>query len=623
MPMPQRRIAIPLLLVLSSCAVGNGELYKFTSPDAASSAFATPATGGWASPPECDVRMYAEQLPGGEDGGLDPKTMGATIVEKVEGAVPYLQNGVCIKRKGHALELPASMLIASVNEQPRLGRFCMEKEKTSGLKIHSGTQMLDANYCTWNGVFHSSRPFTFKFTTDQGHTVGEYIDYVRVYRNSDLMAAWNRSSGQHDSALVKIQGGSLVSGIFSATHPPHLAPIDIRVIPRDQSINESVDTQVRNDHERFLQELSTGFAAASNVVLPPGSPERQSFDCLSAELKADAQKFRQIITGEAVLAPPCSVLAATPASTPLSSEYSKVENQGREALDALQQKAYSSVDQLRNDFKTQLPSRVQAVLKDFLNSAVAAGKKNNPALTSAASICANELLNHTLNGDCRSAILAVDPALATKYTNVVAIVDTINTDVVTVLASGDEAYALAGAMASKAKEIVASPKEQAQVFNAFAQSIAAEGSPFEPRKDNPPLLAGEQKIDLSYSDHLQGFFFAPWNGVPIRAFNNADADFSAAVMVPFLDVVGGRYQWGKNRFADARLAAGLGYTETERTDGNKQTGALVNASLGFGTMKVGIGVVTGKGLGDTKDRTRIIIGADLYKLISGSNVEAF
>jgi hypothetical protein len=200
----------------------------------------------------------------------------------------------------------------------------------------------------------------------------------------------------------------------------------------------------------------------------------------------------------------------------------------------------------------------------------------------------------------------------------------VDADIQALLGSTEGARALADRLAEKGREVAASPARQAEIFKAVVESPhASAGDPFDPRIDNPALLAGEQKLDMRYADQLQFFFLAPWNGVPIRA-SSTEADVSAAVAVPLLDLAGVRYQWAKSRFADLRWAVGIGYAVTEVPETNEQqTGALPNTSLGMGTFKIGLGIMTGGGLGNTSERLRIVIGADLFKLITGSNVEAF
>jgi hypothetical protein len=202
----------------------------------------------------------------------------------------------------------------------------------------------------------------------------------------------------------------------------------------------------------------------------------------------------------------------------------------------------------------------------------------------------------------------------------------VDAQIASALRSVDEARALALSLYEEARRVGTDTERQAQIFGAIAASLRDQGEVFEARRDNPPLLPSEQKLRMEYSDHWQSFLLAPWNGVPIRVGSDSEADLTAAVAVPLLDVFGVRVQWGKSRFADARVAIGIGYTSTERVndDGTKQAkqAALPNISLGLGTFKVGLGMVTVKAGPDVHDRLRFIVGADLLKLITGSNVEA-
>ncbi len=573
----------------------------------------------------CDVRMFIEQLPGAGLEGISNGRMGVIAAEEV--ASKQLVNGVCIKRPDEPLRLPASMRVASSKDGPSLSRFCRDTEVDGYTVVDPKTgKSVDVTSCTWNGIFHSVRPFTITLATDGAQRVADYVDFVRVYRNGDLMAAWNRASDQIEPSRVVISGDSLRTGILATSHPPHLAEMDIRVIPRDDSVVQEVDTKTREDYSRFTASLTGALDTALDTWLPPASIERKSFDCLQRELKNDASQIMRVVSGQVALEPACNVLTgatiaplagAVPPGKPLSDAYATLKNQTRDAVNEKLGEAYAELQKAKDSALARIPiTRHQfgLVLKATLTALPEPSK----------SACISQLIDGVPGTGCSLALAtAASPSAVAEFQKIEASGKMIDKDVQAVLGTVDEAHALADALSDKTKELIANPAQQAQVFNAFAQSIAAQGSPFEPRKDNPPLLVGEQKIPLEYSDKFQWFLFAPWTGVPVHVHDGSEADFTAAVAVPFLDAFGGRYQWGKTRFADARFAIGLGYIQTEKPDStDKQAAALPNVSIGFGTMKFGFGVAAGKGLGDFSERARVIFGADLFKLISGSNVEA-
>jgi hypothetical protein len=205
-------------------------------------------------------------------------------------------------------------------------------------------------------------------------------------------------------------------------------------------------------------------------------------------------------------------------------------------------------------------------------------------------------------------------------TGVIALTADIDAQIRLVMRSFDEGIAFATTLYSEAASIGSDMNRQAHIFNAVVQSLHDQDDVFEPRRENPPLLAGEQRVPMEYSDHVQTFALSPWNGVPIHT-DASGADFNAAVAIPLLDLAGLRVQWSKSRFADLRFAVGGGYTQTE-VDGVRKSAFLPNASLGFATLKVGFGLAVGQSEDDFSRRWRVIVGADLYKLITGANVEA-
>jgi hypothetical protein len=555
--------------------------------------------------------------------GTEDGTLGATIVEHA--ASSYV-NGVCIKRPDQALALPASMLIAAAKDGPDLQRFCRDDEQGTEEKLQltsptGGSSTAEITYCTWNGVFHSSRPFTITLATAADRNVGDFVELVRVYRNADLMAAWNRASDQHTGQPVVIPGNSLVSGAFAATHPPHLSAMDIRVIPRGDAVTQGVDTDVRNDKQRLERLISDAFGAAFDVEFPLGSAERESIECLHEGIEHASQTILHQVSSTVVVTPPhvkdCHPLINAGADTPLSDSYKKLKHQSAAEIDQLKTEALNQIAKYRDEFIKAIPKNQGPALVDLLKKNLSA---ENAKLVDD---CALEIEKSGSDAKCFRDIEAKPGFPKKNLDDFLRAVRSLDLQIAATLRNVDEAVALAGRIADKAKTLAGDPQKQAEVFNAFAQNLAEHGDAFEARKDNPPLLSGEQKIDMAYADKWQGFFLAPWNGVPMQVNNKMSAEFSAATAVPLVDALGFRYQWGKTRFADARFAVGFGYVEAQLASGDKkQAAALPNASVGVGNLKVGFGVVTGEGMGTMKERMRLVVGADLYKLITGDNVEA-
>lgn len=195
---------------------------------------------------------------------------------------------MCIKRTGQALKLPSKILIARDPDGPSMVRFCHVAPTDYTLVPPEGAKLntsVKVEACTWNGTFHSTRPFTFTLMTKTDAAVGDYVEAFRIYRNGDLMAAWNYASDTPNPSRVVIEGTMLTTDAFAATYPPYLAAMDLRVLPRETGVSHEVDMEVRDDRELFKQKVAGAAKAAAKVALPPDSDEYKSLMCLSAQLR--------------------------------------------------------------------------------------------------------------------------------------------------------------------------------------------------------------------------------------------------------------------------------------------------------------------------------------------------
>jgi hypothetical protein len=102
-----------------------------------------------------------------------------------------------------------------------------------------------------------------------------------------------------------------------------------------------------------------------------------------------------------------------------------------------------------------------------------------------------------------------------------------------------------------------------------------------------------------------------------------------------LDIVGFRYQWGVEGWKEFRMGAGILYIKDPFTSPDDSTKTVDHFNLAtqlninaFGGFIVGVGyVVTNAGSPGSafwrEDRIRVLVGADLIKLITGIKMEAF
>jgi len=570
---------------------------------------------------DCELRLYIEQAPGQGAFGVEAGALGVAVVER--DGKDWI-DGVCIKRVDRQLQLPASMQIAG---DEGLGRFCRD-EPTPNQTIASGGTRETTSVCQWNGVFHTARPFTFTIVARPDTRIDRYVQFIRVYRNGELMAAWNAGSDTPDASRVVIEGSPLRTGFWAPTQPPHESPIDLRLIPADADLSDVVDLAVRDDKKRFEQRISRALKAGANEMLPIGSPARASLDCLKERLAHAQNQILKVVRGEVQLPnleTGCTMQLDLGDQPALSEAFSKLSDTTHERLARLEREAQATLDKAGDQLERELPPVRAKALADGAQQLLGA----HPAIRSAVELELSkrnldvvQFLERAEDAGFEGTNLA---ALRALYADFKALVHDVDAQVRLALRTVDEARMLSVTLFQEARSVGTDSNRQAQIFDAVVRSLEEEPSTFEARRDNPPLLTGEQKVAMEYSDRWQGFMFAPWNGVPIQVTDEAVADLNASVAVPLLDVGGVRLQWGSTRFSEARLSLGFGYTSTEvEGENGEQTNTaafLPFISLGLGTFRVGFGIAATSAISEFKERYRAIVGVDLFKLISGSNVE--
>jgi hypothetical protein len=593
----------------------------------------------------CEVRLLAQQLSSPKWQGIGDNKLGTFLVERAPGTKsrdaatksdkPQSQgnvfSGVCIKRVGQPVQVPSGIIIATDDGGPSLNRFCEDDYKWYALVPPEGTAAENTwvRGCTWNGTFHSTRPFTFTLMTRTDVAVADYVEAFRVYRNGDLMAAWNSASDAPNPHRVVLDGRLMVTGTFAATQPPHMAAMDLRILPRETGVTHELQIEVREDRARFITRVSTAAKAAADVALPPGTDARKSLECLVAQISSASATIQAMVDKPALVQMPkgCTPLIDAGGATPLSDAYRDIKNQTEEQLQSIRTKAEEAVVAKRQEAIKKISPEVLSVLQKVVDWA-----KTSAGLTAAqvAAVAAVEGCVKTFGSlpeedkACVDKLRALAPDVVAKIQPLIDSAVLLDQDLSILLRTADEARLLAANLYDRTRDTLKDPNKQAQIFNAFTASLNTQGGVFEPHRDNPPLIASEQRLEMAYSDPWQGFVLAPWNAVPLRVSDEVEADLNAAVVIPILDLGGVRYQWSRSRLADFRGAVGVGFIETQEANSDSKRAAfLPNVSLGVGTFKLGLGYAFGKHIGDGADHLRVLVGADLFKLISGSNIEAF
>ena len=178
---------------------------------------------------------------------------------------------------------------------------------------------------------------------------------------------------------------------------------------------------------------------------------------------------------------------------------------------------------------------------------------------------------------------------------------------------------------------------QYRLYSAFANALPQADTVFDPLQSNPAAPPGAAVLQSKYSDSTQAYFLAAWSAVPVRIPSGFQG--SPAWLVPAIDAVGVRFQFSDSRFSELRLALGAMMTtdfivETENdpnTPENEETFKVDNVNFGFqgnvslANFKFGIVVAPEPLISDGSDGiengVQLLLGADLYKLISGRNAE--
>lgn len=575
-----------------------------------------------AAPPEpsakkCDVRLYIEQRPGHGVYSVGSGELGvAAVTVDGDNAV----DGVCIKEPGKPLRLPAPIQLASPGGTD-LSRFCDGESSTKTIAA------VKVETCDWNGTFHASRPFSFELVTDEHERVADYVDFVRVYRNGDLMAAWNSAAQQATPHRVAIEGEPFRSRWLSVSLPPNDSAFDLRIIPHDNAVARAVDLVVRNDALLFRKKLLGAGKAGLLEAFPKDSQIRKSFECLRTTVSHVRAQVLHVTNGEVPdEAPPsCSLDLQLRYGSSLSDKYADVKQQTEKAAARAKQEADETIADAREAIEAKLPPVVVKKLEEMLPELA------KQLSQQARDAVAAQVNKHRDLASYLKALRGAAPPGETDYKTFLIgaenLIETLDAELQLAFASLDEARALAIQLHGELESIAQNPDRQAQLFNVIATRLGQEGDTFEERRDNPPLDAGEQKVPMRYRDRWQFYALAPWNAVPIRTGSDSGGDLNAAVAIPLIDIFGGRYQFGGNRFSDIRAAFGIGYTSTELTDENGQShqkaAAMPNFSIGAANLKFGVGYVTTESQKDKgfKDHIRWLVGVDLFKLISGRNVE--
>lgn len=516
----------------------------------------------------CELRLFIEHT--------DGTALGVSAVE-MQGTSQ--RAGVCVKEPNQALAMPNRVTIKAIDLSD-FGYLC------SG----PATQTPSGQVCLWNGVYRNAYPFSFTFVAKPGTKITDYIALARVYRNGSLIARYNAASVLEDPRKLKFRASDLqVPEVAFAKRPPHLAELDLRVLPAGASLAPALLDEKLVDYRDDARQRLANLGQAVAPVLLPGM--NATIDCFVARVK------RLQTQAQAVVEPSAAALPAAIAPATCTTDV-----------------AAAPPTSLRTLYETN-KDQTKAQLDTATNQA--------------------QLYLQQLQAALPQARAYVAPALAAlPAARVEAAVKEADALVANAASTADDALALAKQLRTASVAMIEDRKVAAKAYEAAVQSLENSGTVLEAYGANPPTQPDEQRLEMRHGDRTQFFFGAPWNGIPISlASGGSKGELDITRAIPILDVVGVRVQWAASRFADVRVGAGVMYfrdlevmDEMAGTTEEKFTPAM-QANLGIANLKVGLAYAPGSKQpgSDSKaeDVLRVLIGTDLYKIISGSNAEAF
>jgi hypothetical protein len=438
--------------------------------------------------------------------------------------------------------------------------------------------------CAWNKHFRDKYPMTFRIAS-LGGDVSAQLRLIDVFRNGELAYRWDGAVGV--GTTVTIAGERLTKDGM-----PNQADFDLRLYPAGLEISDSILSleveRVRNRNaERFVGVASAAFVA---IGIPAAlKPQYEALLCDVNRVRVQAAAF----TGAPLPTPlpgtpapgspnACSAVPGLPTPGTLLDRYSKAKAGGTQALTALE-------TQLETDIATSLGTSLASVkaAAEALSTKVAA----TPAVQNLTSSLSR------IDGLVQSAVQTVD-----------------------------DVSRLASDLNQQAQSVLKDPAKQAQLYAAIVHEAQTQGDPFDPYHANPAPTGREVPLHMAYYDTAQWYLVSVWNGAAFRS-NDLRTTPGVAYAVPILDVVGQRWKWNRSRWAEFRIAAGaMMFEDRKRTaeadvkaeDGKLRGAAHVN--VGIGPYRMGVAWVPAAS-GEGEVPVRILVGADLYKLLFGQDLQ--
>jgi hypothetical protein len=552
-------------------------------------------------PMGCDLRLYIEHNQGAE--------MKLSAVEIHDGPDKVsVSEGVCVKRHGKPLEMPERILIAG-DPLCRFGYVC--EGHPLPIKGHS------RQTCVWNHVVRNAYPLSFTLVAENGK-VSDYVALARVYRNGDLLSRYNAASALKDPRVLRFRGDELrVSSSPFAPRPPHLARMDLRLVPAGVAFDPAaLDEEIVSYHGRTRERLTElGLAVVGTLDPQLG----QNVSCALERLRSIQSQIKGFVTPTAkppVTSCPTGDVQQAPQFTAFRARFDELTLATQGKLEQVSQ----SVDRDLARGREWLETALEKVRTDAKMPEVVRQKAEK------LSELEQKLLG--LAADKRAEVLQEIDKIKAEIERARAALARLDAAIDDASKLMADTESLAHELRNTVRRTLTDKAAQVRAYDAAIASLEKSGTLFEAYVDNPDVLAGEQRLAMQHGDSFQTFALAPWNGAVFRVTGEIGTEINADNLIPILDVIGFRSQWSDSRFSEFRAAVGALYFRDKRTTAGVEKEAFTPAfqlNVSLGTVKIGAALAPWylqRGDATKAEKMlRILVGADLLKAISGTNVE--
>lgn len=511
--------------------------------------------------------------------------------------------------------------------------------------------------CTWNGNFRDQYPMTIVIYSLDGAELSRHIKLVRVFRNSALVYRWLGTGGSEDPKAATEEVLTIPGAALRGHLMPHQAPIDIRVIDAATNVDRSeLEREIAPRKNQAEEALRKAISGAKAYVVRETELESQlmKLEEKAKELMADGNALFELNPNPADPSKTCNAL-----------EKQRTANDGEPSLAMLYCQLQWGATNEANAARADIEAKIAAKIKSLDNAAKIAldvfkievarywriqEEAWGPTIEQARAQGKLSVLAAAENEEKFKELAKKEgipiPSTASSFSwfklrasgkvleDVLKSGDSI---IYSALSLVDDVHVFFEQVREDVKALVEDDQKKARLFQDIHGALS-ETTVFEQYAENPAPLAGETVLPMTYYDPFQIYLLAPWSGISFRPNAGLKPEVSAMTLVPIIDGVGFRWQVGQSRFGDIRVAFGVagameeieeettaaGTASEENNEAREVFSLIPQLSVGLSNLRFGLGyaVYSGEDFSAGTERLRLFIGADLFKLISGRNVEA-